>query len=604
MTPLRMAADVGGSFTDLVVDDGTDLLAFKAPTTPADPAAGVLDAVAVAAHAGAATVAELLGRTEVFVHGTTRALNAVLTGQTARTALLTTAGHPDVLLFREGGRTAPFDLEVEYPRPLVPRALTFEVPERIVSDGGIRRPLDEDAVVELIGRLREENVEAVAVCLLWSVVDGRHERRVGELLDEHLPGVPYTLSHVLNPTLREYRRACSTALNASLLRLMGDYLEHLGNRLRDAGLGGRLMLVSSSGGTLHAAQAARAPIHALNSGPAMAPAAARSIAAAEAAAPTAVVFDSGGTTCDVSVIRDGAILATRETWVGPLGAGHITGFPSVDVRSIAAGGGSIASVDREGLLHVGPRSAGADPGPACYGRGGTEPTMTDACLVAGYLDPDTFLDGALRLDAAAAEAALAPLAAALGVTVAGAADAVIELATDHLVAAIEQITLGKGVDPRTTPLVGGGGAAGLNIVAIARRLGAPLAIVPAYGATLSAAGALVTPLVEEHAVTAPTASDRFDADAVRATAAELGRRCAAFHASNAAVSADAWVEYSVEARYRHQVWDLVVDHPPLGDAGSDQLADLVERVHAAHERAYGVDDRGGAVEFLTWRARA
>jgi N-methylhydantoinase A len=598
---LRVATDVGGTFTDLVLDDGRGgLHAHKAPTTPADPAAGVLDAVAVAAAARGQTTAELLGATEVFVHGTTRALNALLTGQAARTALLTTAGHPDVLLFREGGRHAPFDLKVEYPAPLVPRALTFEVPERLRSDGTVHEPLDEEAVIQTIGRLRAAGVEAVAVCLLWSVVDGRHERRIGALLDEHLPGVPYTLSHELNPTLREYRRACSTALDASLKPLMTAYVEGLEARLRDAGLAGRLLLVSSAGGTLESAAVAAAPIHALNSGPAMAPAAARVVLdGAELGTRSGIVFDSGGTTCDVSVIRDGAILTTRETWIGEIGAGHITGFSSVDIRSIAAGGGSIASVDEEGLLHVGPSSAGADPGPACYGQGGTEPTVTDACLVAGYLDPANFLDGALAIDAQAARAAIAPLAGRLGTTVERTADAIVRLATEQMVSAIEQITLGHGVDPRASVIVGGGGAAGFNVVAIARRLGAPAAIVPAFGATLSAAGALLSPLVGEHAITRPTASDAYDAEAVAATHADLAARGDAFIAANAVPGGDAWIDYAVEARYRHQVWDLIVGH----DAPPD-LADLTARFHRAHEQAFGVDDPEGAIELITWRARA
>lgn len=595
---MRIATDVGGTFTDLVLDDGAALTAHKAPTTPADPAVGVLDAVAVAADARGVSVADLLGETEVFVHGTTRALNALLTGQAARTALLTTQGHPDILLFREGGRHAPFDLAVEYPEPLVPRALTFEIPERILSDGSVRRPLDEDAVLATIERLRDAEVEAVAVCLLWSVVNGEHERRIGALLDEHLPGVPYTLSHELNPTLREYRRACSTALDASLKPLMTAYVSGLDERLRRAGLTGRLLLVSSTGGTLDADRVAAAPIHALKSGPAMAPAAARIVLEGAALPSTGIVFDSGGTTCDVSVVRDGTIVTTRESWIGPIGAGHITGFSSVDVRSIAAGGGSIAHVDEGGLLHVGPQSAGADPGPACYGKGGTEATVTDACLLAGYLDPEQFLDGALTLDAVAAEAAVAWLADRLGTTVAATADAIIRLATEQMVGAIEQITLGQGVDPRAAVLVGGGGAAGLNVVAIARRLGSPAAVVPAFGATLSAAGALLSPLVSEHVRTLPTASDAYDEAAVAEVHAELTRACEAFIEAGQ-TGGENRIDYSVEARYRHQVWDLIVGHeaPP-------RLDDLLARFHAAHEQAYGVADPGGVVELLTWHARA
>lgn len=269
---------MGGTFTDLVLDDGEGALRLhKAPTTPEDPVVGVLDAVDLAAAERGTGRAELLAATEVFVHATTRALNAMLTGRTARTALLTTAGHPDLLLFREGGRADPFDLSVPYPEPFVPLlALTFEVPERVLADGAVRRPLEEATVVEIAARLAAAEVEAVAVCLLWSVVNPAHEERVGELLAERLPGGPVTLSHQLNPTLREYRRASSTAIDAALKPVMSSYVTELERRLGAEGLGGELLLVSSTGGTLDAAGAAAAPIHLIGSGPAMAPVAASS----------------------------------------------------------------------------------------------------------------------------------------------------------------------------------------------------------------------------------------------------------------------------------------------------------------------------------------
>ena len=242
----------------------------------------------------------------------------------------------------------------------------------------------------------------MAVCLLWSIVNPVHELRVGELLEQHLPGVPYTLSHALNPSLREYRRASSAAIDASLKPLMTRYLAALEERLRDAGLEGRLLVVTASGGVLDADTMAAAPIHSINSGPAMAPVAGRYYAEREAGATTAVIADTGGTSYDVSLVRRGRIPWTRETWLGRQYESDITGFPSVDVKSIGAGGGSIAWVDDGGLLHVGPESAGADPGPACYARGGVHPTVTDAALVLGYIDPGYFLGGAIALDVQAA----------------------------------------------------------------------------------------------------------------------------------------------------------------------------------------------------------
>jgi len=267
-------------------------------------------------------------------------------------------------------------------------------------------PFDDAAVLRTIEELKKQKVEAVAVCLLWSIVNPAHEDRVGELLAEHLPGVPYSLSYVLNPSLREYRRASSTAIDASLKPLMSTYMHNLTGRLRDAGFDGRVLIVTSQAGVMDADDIAEMPIHLINSGPSMAPVSGRYFAREDEQSDNAVIADTGGTTYDVSLVRRGRIPWTRETWIGEPYRGHMTGFPSVDVKSIGAGGGSIAWVDEGGMLHVGPQSAGAVPGPACYGQGGDQPTVTDAALALGYLDPEFFLGGAMALDAEAGRAAL------------------------------------------------------------------------------------------------------------------------------------------------------------------------------------------------------
>ncbi|HEU4797920.1 MAG TPA: hydantoinase/oxoprolinase family protein, partial [bacterium] len=489
---MRLAVDTGGTFTDLVVEDETGPYAiYKAATVPDDPVQGILDVLEVAAGERDVTLDSLLAQASILIHGTTRTLNAVLTGTTARTAFLTTAGHPDVLVLREGGRSEIFNLTHPYPAPYVPRSLTFEVPERIGAAGEIVEPLDEVAVRRIITRLRELEVEAVGVCLLWSIVNPAHELRVGELLREHLAGVPITLSHQLNPCLREYRRASSTCIDASLKPVTASYLEDLSGRLGAAGFTGRLLIVTSAGGALDAEDVATAPIHSLHSGPAMAPVAGRFFAETETTRSTAIVADTGGTSYDVSVVRNGQILWTRETWLGRPFFGHMTGFPSVDVRSVGAGGGSIAWVDEAGLLHVGPKSAGADPGPACYGRGGRWPTVTDACVVLGVIDPDYFLGGQVPLHRQLSfDAIERHVGEPLQLEADEAAAAIMRVTTETMVGAIEEITIHQGIDPREAVLVGGGGAAGLNAVAIARRLRCPEVIVPLVGPVLSAAGAL------------------------------------------------------------------------------------------------------------------
>ncbi len=601
---MRFSIDIGGTFTDLILeDDEGHLWLLKSPTTPDDPTQGVLDVLEAAAQAMGLARQELLARGEVLIHATTRALNAVLTGGTARTAFLTTQGHPDVLLMREGGRER-FNYVQPYPDPYIPRALTFEVPERIGSQGQVLIPLDEARTVELIRALAARRVEAVAVCLLWSVVNPAHELRLGELLDQYLPGVPYTLSHQLNPAMREYRRASSAAIDASLKPVMTDYLGNLRRRLAEAGFAGRLLLVTSSGGVLDAETVSNAPIHALKSGPAMAPVAGAYYGRLDAATDTVVVTDTGGTSYDVSLVRRGKIPWTRETWIGPTWTGHMTGFPSIDVQSIGAGGGSIAWLDEGGLLHVGPQSAGAVPGPVCYARGGTQPTVTDACLALSYLDPDYFLGGAMRLDVAAARRAIdEQIGRPLGLNTYAAAAAIMQVVTETMVQLIEALALNQGVDPRGAVLIGGGGAAGLNSVAIARRLDCPRLIIPEMGAALSAFGALLSDLTADYARTFMTGSLRFDFAGVNAVLAALQQECRAFIARPGAGALASHIELSAEVRYPSEIWELEVPLHHTTFTSPDEVEQLRQDFHAVHREVFGTSDPGSPVDIIGWRAR-
>jgi N-methylhydantoinase A len=602
---VRLAVDTGGTFTDLVVEDERGQFSlYKSATTPDDPVCGVLDVLDIAARDREMERTEFLDVADLFIHGTTRAINAILTGATAKTALLTTKGHPDILLLREGGRTEPFNFTREYPDPYVPRSLTYEVPERVRATGEIVRPLDEFAVVSTFETLGQRGVEAVAVCLLWSIVNPAHELRIGQLLDTHLPGVPYTLSHQLNPSLREYRRASSTAIDASLKPIMTTYLASLEDRLRAAGFQGRVLVVTSAGGVLDARAVAQAPIHSIGSGPAMAPVAGRHYAQVDAGADTVVIADAGGTSYDVSLVRRGRIPWTRETWLGQPYLGHMTGFPSVDVKSIGAGGGSIAWVDEGGLLHVGPQSAGAVPGPACYGRGGSEPTVTDASLVLGYLDPHYFLGGSIELDVDAATRAIERrVATRLALGTREAAAAVLKLTTERMVRAIEEITLSQGIDPRVGVLVGGGGAAGLNAVAIARRLGCSRVIIPHVAAALSAAGALMSDLAADYAATVVTTSGNFDFDTVNRVLSELDGKCHEFISGPGVGALQSEIEFTAEARYPHQIWELEV---PLQISRFAEDADVEQLrcdFHALHKEVFAIDDPESPIEIVTWRAR-
>lgn len=603
---IRIATDTGGTFTDLalVLEDGSTRI-FKAPSTPDDPVRGVLDAVGVAAVGLGIDTGELLSRTGTFIHATTWATNALLERRTARTVFLTTAGHPDILFLREGGRDRPFDFRRPYPGPYVPRALTFEVPERISRDGTVDAPLDTAAVADILRRARDVGAEAVAVCLLWSPVNPAHEVEVGRLIEQELPGVPFTLSHRLNPVIREYRRGVATAIDASLKPLMSGYLGRLESMLEKAGFDGQLLLVTSSGAVLDAEVVAAAPIHLVASGPAMAPVAGRFHGAEDEVGETLVVADTGGTTYDISLVHRGWIPRTKEKWLGTPYLSDITGFPSIDVRSSGSGGGSIAWVDDGGLLRLGPRSAGAVPGPACYGKGGTQPTLTDACVVVGLIRPEHFLGGRMTLSVEAARDAVdRAVGAPLGLASEAAAAAIIELATEQMARAVEDITLQQGVDPREAVLVAGGGAGGMNAAAVSNRLGCRSILVPPSAAVLSAAGALISEISMDFTAPLATGNRNFDFATVNARLGELKRDAEAFldrMAARGGTTAQRSVSFYFEARYPHQVWEIEV---PLRQGHFSSPADVsafVADFHEEHHRMFAVSDPASAVEIIACR---
>lgn len=602
---LRFAIDTGGTFTDLIVEDGDGAISlFKSPTTPDNPADGVINVLKLAAEQSEEPLNEYLARGELLVYGTTTATNAVVTGRTAKTAFLTTAGHPDILVFREGGRIGLplFDFSIPYPDPYIPRALTFELDERVTMDGEVVKPLDEDGVREVARTLERERVEAVAVCLLWSIANPSHEKRIEEILTELLPNIPISLSHQVNPSLREYRRASATAIDASLKPVMTSYLNHLESRLQQEGFTARALVVTSQGAMKDLAQVAEAPIHTVKSGPAMAPVAGRYYAAKATNMDAAIIADTGGTTYDIALVRDGRIPETRETWIGQPFIGHMTGFPSVDIRSVGAGGGSIAWIDEGGLLHVGPNSAGAVPGPACYGQGGDQPTVTDAALLLGYIDPDFFLGGRMRLDVDnAREAMSTAVAGPLGIGIEDASLAVMALLTETMAGAIEDLTVNQGIDPRKACLVGGGGAAGLNSAAIARRLACPQVVFPDVGAVLSAAGGLLCPISEDMSELCLTSSLDFDFEKVNAVVDRLNARGQSFIAGAKGVK-ESRVDLSVEARYAQQIWEIKTPLPVSHFGGQKDLESVCDAFHELHREIFAFEDRDAEIEFVSWRA--
>ena len=602
----RIAVDTGGTFTDVVLADGSGRLTFnKALTTPKRMFEGGREALRVIGDGLGMTLEQLLADTDLFVYATTRATNAIIEGTTARTAFFTTEGFPDVLALREGGKMEPFNFSIPYPDPYVPRRLTFEIPGRLDAQGVERRPLDEDAVRRAVAGARRAGVEAIGVCLLWSIADPAHERRVAEIVEEEWPGVPVTLSHELNPTVREYRRASSTVIDASLKPLMQQHLRQITEDLQADGFAGDLVVVTSVGGGLHVSEVADRPIYSVGSGPSMGPIGARRYADADLGAGNVIVCDAGGTSFDVSLVEDGVIKTTRETWLGPRFQGHITGLSSVEVTSIGAGGGSIAWIDSGGLLRVGPHSAGAQPGPACYGRGGLDATVTDAATVLGYFDPDYFLGGRMELDAGAARTAVQrEVATPLGLDLQRAAWAILAIANEAMVAAIREITINQGVDPRECALVAGGGAGGLNAAVLARELGCSTVLLPKAAGTLSACGAQFADIVAEASVSRYLTTRDFDAETAAGVLDDIDARLSAFaERLPGGMAGRAERSYAVEARYPFQVWELEVPIERERIVGGGSLEWLTERFHDAHERTFAVREPGQVVELQYWKGR-
>jgi len=601
----RISVDTGGTFTDVVIADARGIAAIgKALTTPALIFDGMRTAIEVAAQELGLSGKVLLSQSDMLIYGTTRATNAVVTKSTAKTAFLTTRGFRDILVLKEGGKYDPHDYSYDYPPPYIPRRYTFEIDERIDAQGNVVHPLDQNQAREVVRTLAERHFEAVAVCLLWSIANGRHENEIARLIEEELPGVPYTLSHELVPIVREYRRASTTAIDASLKPLMQRHLREMEADLRAAGFAGELLIGTSGGGCQHVTEVAGRPVTMLKSGPAMAPVAGKAYITIEDLGRDAIVCDTGGTTFDVGLVRDGDLVYTRDSWLGRRWLGHMVAMSSVDVRSIGAGGGSIAWIDAGGLLRVGPQSAGAVPGPACYGAGGDQPTVTDACVVLGWFDPDYFNGGRMKLDAAAAHRVVEKLANALGRSVPATAFAIITIANELMIKAIHEITVSEGVNPRESVIVAGGGAAGLNILPIARELGCATTILPKTASAMSACGMQYSDIVFEQTRSRVTMSGSFDLDGVNAALAEIDAALDRFRANlHGAERANVHKEFLVEARYKSQVWELDTPLPVARFRTPKDVAALVEAFHTVHDRVYAVRDEQSEVECVNWRGR-
>jgi len=581
---MLLGVDVGGTFTDAVLADGGRIVTAKAPSTPADQSEGVLHAVREALERAGRSA----GDVERFAHGMTVATNALLEGRTARTALVATAGFEDLVELGRQARADLYRLCAEHPAPLVPPERRFGAPERM-TPGGPLLELDEDGARELARRvLAEADPEAVAVVLLHAYRHPEHELALARALRAERPELHVSLSHEVVGTFREYERAASTEIDAALSPLLGSYLRRLVDRAGAEGLP-EPSIMQSNGGLIDAGAAAEHAAWTVLSGPA-AGAAGAAFAVRAAGVEDALSFDMGGTSCDVCVVEGGRVRETTGREVG----GRPLSLPMLDVHTVGAGGGSVAWRDAGGALRVGPRSAGAEPGPACYGRGGEEPTVTDANLLLGLLPAGGGLAGGVELDADAARRAVGGLADALGLELEDCARGIVRVADAEMVRALRVMTVERGLDPRRFALLAFGGAGGLHAAAIAEALGIRTVLCPRAGGVLAALGLVVSPRRRDVQRSVLLAGEELTGERMAEAAESLARR-----AREALGDAGAEVRIEHEARYRGQAFELTL----RGEDAATPAA-LREAFETAHEERYGYRDGDAEVELVTVRATA
>ena len=596
----RVGVDVGGTFTDVVLHRSDGSFAVrKLLSTPPSYDEAVVEAVGALVDGSA--VSEV-------VHGTTVATNAVLERRGSRTALVTTAGFRDVLELRRLRIPHMYDLFWRKPPPLVERRLRFEVHERVTADGTVLRPLDEEECRGVCARLRAAGVEAVAVCFLHSYLYPEHERRFGAILKDELPGANVSLSSEILREQREYERSATTVVNAYVRPLMGSYIDRIRTGLDGIGLDAPLQIMQSSGGVMTSDDAKARPVFALESGPAAGVVAARGLAE-RLGLRNVIAFDMGGTTAKASLIENGEVARGREYEVGGSmsagsrlirGAGELLRIPTIDIAEVGAGGGSIAWLDPAGGLQVGPRSAGADPGPACYGRGGVEPTVTDANVLLGYIPARRVADGQISISTELAAEAVQRVAEPLGLSLLEAASGIHRIANARMTRALRSVSSEKGRDPREFALVAYGGSGPAHAAGLADDLGVRTVLVPEVAGLFSAVGLLFARPEFHEVRTCHLDLDGCDPAAIASLLAEMEELLAP---AVAGVRALEWVR-TADLRYGGQTWEL---ETPLDEGPVDRaaLAALRVRFEEEHERLYGVRDQPGSpVEIRAVRLTA
>jgi N-methylhydantoinase A len=596
MPRYRVAVDTGGTFSDFVyLNEDTGAVSItKIPSTPDDPSRAILQGVE-------ALIAQGVRAADIgfFCHGTTVGTNALLEGKGVKTGLLVTAGFSAIYEVAEQSRpygTAIFDVMYDKPEPLVPPSLTGEVRERVDFRGNVLLPLDEAALRETLRGLKAKQIEALAVCLLFSFLHPQHEARVRDIAHEELPGCNVSLSSEILPQIREYYRLSTTVINAYLQPILAHYVANLDRRLAEAGVATpQKYIMQSNGGTSTFAEAARTAVTTVLSGPA------GGVAAGVAASrmtglPNIITFDMGGTSCDVALIKDGAPIFTSRGKI----EGRDLAVPMMDINTVSAGGGTIARADRFGALEVGPQSAGAVPGPACYSRGGTEPAITDCNLVLGYLSADNFLGGRMKLDCARADAAVARVAKPLSLGVPEAAEGIVRIIEVKMEEAIKAISTMRGHDLRDFMLLAFGGAGPVHATRMARDLGMAGVIVPLYPGVFSALGLLMSDVKHDYIRSRMTPISQLSSAEVAAVFAALEAQARADLHRDGFTDTDIRIEPSIDLRYAGQGYEIGLPCPAERTAA---LPELRKAFDAEHRSQFGHSAPEEPVEVVSYRVR-
>ena len=588
--PLRVGVDIGGTFTDLVTFDSTtgELSMSKSFTTPADRTDGVLE---VLAEGGVA-----LGDVSQFVHGTTTATNAVVERKGGRVGLISTAGFRDTLEIMRINRERHYDLQWASPVPLVPRRLRFEATERVDYRGRVVTPLDTEALAETVAEMRDAAVESIAVCFLFSFMNPVHERQARDVISHLWPDVPISISSEILPEIREYERSSTVVIDAYVKPVMGAYFENLETRLASGGMECGVTVISSGGGIVPVAEAKATPVRTLQSGPAGGVIGAAHLGA-QSGYRNLLAIDVGGTSFEVSLIEDGVPSRTTE---GFIEWGIPFKIPLVDVKSIGAGGGSIARVDPGGLIQVGPDSAGSEPGPVCYRKGGTLTTLTDAYVTIGLIDPAYFLGGRVQLDAGAAREAINDqIADPVGMTVTEAALGIVRVAEATMVGAMRIVSTQRGYDPRDYAMIAYGGAGPVSAVELARELGVGTVLVPRFPGAFCAFGGLCADIRFDFVRSYLRRMEELDLATLTTLSGELVVEGQAAM-SRIGVAAPPIMQFTADVRYSGQNFEVNVPFPS-GEVTEATIEGVVENFHAEHLRLFGHHKEDEALEFVSLR---